>query len=84
MFLVWPPSERVDGLQDDGIDARFYEIVLRPVSVFENVMQHRGAQLERRRIRTKCLRNIKRVSQVQLARIVSTMVSNASAATYTE
>jgi len=43
MFLIWPPSERLDGLQDCGFNARFCEIVLRLVSVFENVMQHCGA-----------------------------------------
>ncbi len=37
-------------------------------------MQDRGAQLQGVRIGAKCLRNVKRVSQLELAWIVSTMV----------
>ncbi len=72
--LLWPPSERLDGLPDRGPDARVYEIVHRPVRIFENVMEDRSTQLRELCIWPKCLRNVKCVRQVELARIISTVL----------
>lgn len=74
VLLLWPPSERIHGFQDRRFNARFCEIVLRPVGIFEDVVEDGGAQLEHGRIRAKDLRNVKRVSQVKLRRILPTMV----------
>ena len=71
ILLLWSPSERFNGVQDRGFDARVCEIVRRPVRVFENVMQDGGAQLGLCRIGADCLRDVKRVSQVELAPRIS-------------
>jgi hypothetical protein len=44
-LLVWPASERPNGVQDRGINARACEIFQRPVRVLEHVVEDCGAQL---------------------------------------
>ena len=74
VLLLWAASERPDGFEDRGFDARVCEIVHRPVRVFENVMEDGSAQLGHCRVRAEGFRNLESVSQVELARLISTMV----------
>ena len=74
VLLLWPASKRPDGFEDRGFNARVCEIVHRPIRVLKDVVENCGAQLEHRRIRTDCLRDVECVRQVELARLVSAMV----------
>jgi hypothetical protein len=78
VLLLRPASERVDGAEDRCFNSRVCEIVHRPVRIFDDVMEDRGAQLGYRRVGAKSLRNVKRVSQIELVRRVSAMMFEGS------
>lgn len=74
IFLLGPARECLDGFQDRDFNARFCEVVTRPISVFENVVKDSRGQLRHCRLRAKCLRNVQRVPQEKLVRTVSTTI----------
>ena len=72
ILLLRPASERVDSSKYRGFNVRVCEIVHRPVRVFENVMKDGGGQFGQCRVWAKGVSNVKCVSQIELARLVST------------